>query len=90
MANLSLGTIRAYNDDGALFSFSHLNRSPAGLARAGRGPVPRSGMEKTQKEFLLRQQLAAIRKELGELGPEGPEDTAYRARRGCRAAREGA
>ncbi|SON63037.1 Lon protease [Mycobacterium simulans] len=40
----------------------------------------RTGMEKTQKEFLLRQQLAAIRKELGELGPEGPEDTAYRAR----------
>ncbi len=40
----------------------------------------REGMEKTQKEFLLRQQLAAIRKELGELGPEGPEDTAYRAR----------
>src|ERR1044072_5870452 len=26
----------------------------------------REGMEKTQKEFLLRQQLAAIRKELGE------------------------
>ncbi len=25
----------------------------------------RDGMEKTQKEFLLRQQLAAIRKELG-------------------------
>ncbi|EFG79165.1 endopeptidase La [Mycobacterium parascrofulaceum ATCC BAA-614] len=40
----------------------------------------REGMEKTQKEFLLRQQLAAIRKELGELGPEGPEDGAYRAR----------
>ncbi len=41
----------------------------------------RSGMEKTQKEFLLRQQLAAIRKELGELGPEGQEgDADYRAR----------
>ncbi len=41
----------------------------------------RSGMEKTQKEFLLRQQLAAIRKELGELGPQGAEDTAdYRSR----------
>jgi ATP-dependent Lon protease len=40
----------------------------------------REGMEKTQKEFLLRQQLAAIRKELGELGPDGPEDTDYRAR----------
>ncbi len=38
-------------------------------------------MEKTQREFLLRQQLAAIRKELGEGeadGEEGPE--AYRAK----------
>ncbi|CAN5835540.1 endopeptidase La [soil metagenome] len=41
----------------------------------------RSGMEKTQKEFLLRQQLAAIRKELGELGPDGAgEEANYRAR----------
>ena len=41
----------------------------------------RSGMEKTQKEFLLRQQLNAIRKELGELGPDGQEDTDdYRSR----------
>ena len=31
----------------------------------------RSGMEKTQKEFLLRQQLAAIRKELGESDEHG-------------------
>ncbi|MFV8315450.1 endopeptidase La [Mycobacterium sp. 23] len=38
----------------------------------------REGMEKTQKEFLLRQQLAAIRKELGEDEPDGSED--YRAR----------
>lgn len=38
----------------------------------------RSGMEKTQKEFLLRQQLAAIRKELGEGEPDGSDD--YRAR----------
>ncbi|MDP7728123.1 endopeptidase La [Mycobacterium sp. TY813] len=38
----------------------------------------REGMEKTQKEFLLRQQLAAIRKELGEGEPDGSED--YRAR----------
>src|SRR6201992_4134660 len=38
----------------------------------------RDGMEKQQKEFLLRQQLAAIRKELGEGEPEGPDD--YRAR----------
>jgi ATP-dependent Lon protease len=29
------------------------------------------GMEKTQREFLLRQQLAAIRKELGESGEAG-------------------
>jgi ATP-dependent Lon protease len=38
----------------------------------------RSGMEKTQKEFLLRQQLAAIRKELGEGEPDGSDD--YRSR----------
>ncbi len=38
------------------------------------------GMEKTQREFLLRQQLAAIRKELGDDGDgeEGPD--AYRAK----------
>jgi ATP-dependent Lon protease len=35
-------------------------------------------MEKQQREYLLRQQLAAIRKELGEGEPEGAED--YRAR----------
>ena len=38
----------------------------------------REGMEKSQREFLLRQQLAAIRKELGEDEPDGAED--YRAR----------
>src|SRR5215212_208628 len=38
----------------------------------------RDGMEKTQKEFLLRQQLAAIRKELGEGEPDGADD--YRSR----------
>ncbi|WFN92454.1 endopeptidase La [Gordonia sihwensis] len=38
----------------------------------------REGMEKTQKEFLLRQQLNAIRKELGEDEPDGAED--YRTR----------
>src|SRR5690349_22411602 len=38
----------------------------------------REGMEKTQKEFLLRQQLAAIRKELGEGEPDGTDD--YRGR----------
>src|SRR6266536_1929798 len=41
----------------------------------------REGMEKQQREFLLRQQLAAIRKELAELDgrPESEEDD-YRAR----------
>ncbi len=38
----------------------------------------REGMDKRQREFLLREQLAAIRKELGEGEPEGTQD--YRAR----------
>ena len=38
----------------------------------------REGMEQTQREFLLRQQLAAIRKELGEDEPDGADD--YRTR----------
>jgi ATP-dependent Lon protease len=38
----------------------------------------REGMEKSQREFLLRQQLAAIRKELGEDEPDGAQD--YRTR----------
>jgi ATP-dependent Lon protease len=38
----------------------------------------REGMEKSQREFLLRQQLAAIRKELGEDEPDGAGD--YRTR----------
>ena len=44
----------------------------------------REGMEKQQREFLLRQQLAAIRKELAELngkpGDAGTEEEDYRAR----------
>ncbi len=41
----------------------------------------RAGMDKQQKEFLLRRQLAAIRKELGESGPDGAgEEADYRAR----------
>jgi ATP-dependent Lon protease len=38
----------------------------------------REGLEKGQREFLLRQQLAAIRKELGEDEPDGAGD--YRTR----------
>jgi len=38
----------------------------------------REGLEKSQREFLLRQQLNAIRKELGEDEPDGAAD--YRAR----------
>src|SRR3954468_8029332 len=38
----------------------------------------REGLEKNQREFLLRQQLAAIRKELGEDEPDGADD--YRTR----------
>jgi ATP-dependent Lon protease len=41
----------------------------------------REGMEKQQREFLLRQQLAAIRKELAELdGKPASEEDDYRAR----------
>ena len=41
----------------------------------------RTGMEKQQKEFLLRQQIAAIRKELGEIDGDGAGDPAdYRSR----------
>ena len=42
------------------------------------GEDVREGMEKSQREFLLRQQLAAIRKELGEGDPDGTDD--YRGR----------
>ncbi|MGO4258961.1 endopeptidase La [Marmoricola sp. RAF53] len=38
----------------------------------------RESLEKSQREFLLRQQLAAIRKELGEGEPDGSDD--YRTR----------
>jgi ATP-dependent Lon protease len=38
----------------------------------------REGMDKRQREFLLREQLAAIRKELGEDEPDGADD--YRTR----------
>jgi ATP-dependent Lon protease len=38
----------------------------------------RDGMEKSQREFLLRQQLNAIRKELGEDEPDGAQS--YRTR----------
>jgi ATP-dependent Lon protease len=38
----------------------------------------REGMEKSQRDFLLRQQLTAIRKELGEDEPDGADD--YRGR----------
>src|SRR5580658_7891602 len=41
----------------------------------------KEGMEKQQREFLLRQQLAAIRKELSELdGKPASEEEDYRAR----------
>ncbi|MGD0375876.1 MAG: endopeptidase La [Streptosporangiaceae bacterium] len=41
----------------------------------------REGMERQQREFLLRQQLAAIRKELAQLdGEPGSEEEDYRSR----------
>ncbi|WP_058856151.1 endopeptidase La [Nocardia jinanensis] len=42
------------------------------------GDEVRENMEKSQREFLLRQQLNAIRKELGEGEPDGADD--YRTR----------
>jgi ATP-dependent Lon protease len=42
----------------------------------------REGMEKSQREFLLRQQLAAIRKELGEDEPDGADDYRTRVEKG--------
>jgi ATP-dependent Lon protease len=42
------------------------------------GEDVREGMEKSQREFLLRQQLTAIRRELGEGEPDGTDD--YRGR----------
>src|SRR5258706_4440302 len=42
------------------------------------GDDVREGLEKSQREFLLRQQLNAIRKELGEDEPDGTAD--YRTR----------
>src|SRR4051794_4039054 len=42
------------------------------------GDDVREGLEKSQREFLLRQQLGAIRKELGEDEPDGAAD--YRTR----------
>ena len=44
------------------------------------------GMEKQQREFLLRQQLAAIRKELGD---DGEDDDAGRRGTGARAEEPG-
>src|SRR3546814_3079029 len=38
------------------------------------GADVREGMEKTKREYLLREQLAPIRKELGEGEAEGADD----------------
>ena len=40
----------------------------------------REGMEKSQREYVLRQQLSAIRKELGEISGEDAEAPDYTAR----------
>ena len=37
------------------------------------------GLEKNQREFILRQQLSAIRKELGELAKAGALKLGYRS-----------
>ena len=63
-------------------------RRAGGLTEKIRNDV-REGMEKQQREFLLRQQLAAIRKELGEDASRDGQRRLPRPRRGRRPAREG-
>ena len=47
------------------------------------------GMESAQREFLLRRQMEAIQKELGEEGPEGDDWAAHRGGRDARGGPEG-
>ncbi len=60
-----------------LIAWTRAHMAEMDVADKIRGDV-REGMEKSQREFLLRQQLAAIRKELGEGEPDGADD--FRAR----------
>src|SRR6195952_480635 len=56
-----------------VIEWTKANLAEMDVAEKIRGDV-REGMEKSQREFLLRQQLAAIRKELGEGEPDGADD----------------
>ncbi len=56
-----------------LIEWTRAHMAEMDVADKIRGDV-REGMEKSQREFLLRQQLAAIRKELGEGEPDGADD----------------
>ena len=60
-----------------LLEWSRAHLAELDVAEAIRTDV-REGMDKAQREFLLRQQLAAIRKELGEDGDDVTAD--YRAK----------
>ncbi len=62
---------------GILIGWTREHLAELEVADKIRGDV-QNGMEKNQREFLLRQQLAAIRKELGEDSPGGAQD--YRGR----------
>ncbi|SOD71049.1 ATP-dependent Lon protease [Jatrophihabitans sp. GAS493] len=62
---------------GALIEWTRTHLAEQEVTEKIRDDV-REGMEASQREFLLRQQLAAIRKELGEGEPEGADD--YRGR----------
>jgi ATP-dependent Lon protease len=65
---------------GALTTWTRDHLAEQEVAESIRNDV-QEGMEKQQKEFLLRQQLAAVRKELADLsGDPSTEEDDYRAR----------
>jgi len=63
---------------GLVLSWARTALAEAQLAERIRSDVT-EGMEKTQRDYLLRQQLAAIRKELGDERSDGDPDD-YRAK----------
>jgi ATP-dependent Lon protease len=72
-----LETVEVEQRLGKLIEWGRAHIAELDVAERIRSDV-HEGMEKSQREFLLRQQLAAIRKELGEGEPDGADD--YRTR----------